>query len=45
MRGRDTTLDRTVFWDAPIVDTNASEYDGPGPVVDIVVWEVLGQTA
>jgi hypothetical protein len=42
MRGTDTTLVETVFWSSATVDSGAGDYGGPGPVVDIVVANVLG---
>lgn len=42
MRGTDTTLVETVFWSSATVDSGATDYGGPGPVVDIVVATVLG---
>jgi len=42
MRGNDTTLTSIVYWGSTEVDSDASEYGGPGPVTDIVVHKVLG---
>lgn len=42
MRGYDTTLVATVFWGSVHVDAAAADYDGPGPVINIVVHKKLG---
>ena len=43
MRGYDTTLTRYVFWASTTIDSGATDYTGPGPVLDIVVQAVLGE--
>jgi hypothetical protein len=42
MRGYDTTLTQIVFWSSDHVDSTAADYSGPGPVIDIVVQDILG---
>jgi hypothetical protein len=42
MRAYDTTLTRIVFWKAPTIDTLGGYYIGPGPIIDVVVQNVLG---
>jgi len=42
MRGYDTTLTETVFWDSDHVDATATDYGGPGPVTNIVLQKKLG---
>lgn len=42
MRGYDTTEGRYVFWGSSTIDSGATKYTGPGPVLDIVVQAVLG---
>jgi hypothetical protein len=37
MRGYDTSLSETVFWNAPELDVGGTHYKGPGPITDIVV--------
>lgn len=37
MRGRDTTLNEMVFWNAPVLDSAGNHYAGPGPLVDVIV--------
>ena len=37
MRGFDQTLARDVYWESDEIDTDFSDYTGPGPVVEIVV--------
>jgi hypothetical protein len=43
MRGLDQTLGQAVMWIAPEVDPTGVHYDGPGPVVDIVVQTLPGR--
>jgi hypothetical protein len=43
MRGYDTTLASTVFWNSSTPDADSSDYGGPGPVTDIVVRAVSGE--
>lgn len=43
MRAKDTTLSRYVFWTTTEIDDTGAEYTGPGPLLDIVVQDVLGQ--
>jgi hypothetical protein len=38
MRARDTSLGRYVYWTSFEIDTDASEYTGPGPVTDVVIY-------
>jgi hypothetical protein len=42
MRGFDVGLGRYAFWSSSEVDSDASDYTGPGAVVDIVVQAILG---
>jgi hypothetical protein len=42
MRGFDSTLTEVVFWGSDQVDTAGNDYAGPGPLVDIVVHNVIG---
>jgi hypothetical protein len=43
MRGYDSTLARTVYWNATSVDSLGASYGGPGPLTDIVVFMLLGE--
>jgi hypothetical protein len=43
MRGYDTTLSGTVFWESRGVDSSAASYLGDGPVTDIVVHKIVGE--
>ncbi len=42
MRAKDTSLSRTVLWNSGSVDATGIFYTGPGPLTDIVVYEVIG---
>jgi hypothetical protein len=42
MRGYDTTLGYNVYWLAVTIDTAGSQYTGPGPLSNIVVYNVVG---
>lgn len=42
MRGYDQTLATLVYWTSSDVDPLANDYNGPGPVVDIVVHKIVG---
>lgn len=42
MRGFDVGLGRYAYWNSSEVDDDASDYTGPGAVVDIVVQAILG---
>lgn len=42
MRAIDTTLARTVYWDSTAIDDTGTDYTGPGPLIDIVISEVIG---
>jgi hypothetical protein len=42
MRGYDSTLARYVYWDSISIDELGAAYDGPGPVIDIVVFMFQG---
>lgn len=42
MRARDTTLNRTVYWFSEVIDGEGNDYEGPGPLTDIVVSELTG---
>lgn len=44
MRGFDTSLNRYVYWDSTTVDSAGADYGGPGPLTDIVVQDIKGQT-
>lgn len=37
MRGFDTSLSQTVYWDSPAVDPSGAYYGGPGPLTDVVL--------
>jgi hypothetical protein len=41
MRARDTSLSAYVYWTSLIVDSGGSGYSGPGPLIDIVVSNVI----
>jgi hypothetical protein len=43
MRGYDTTLSSTVFWNSDTPDADSADYQGPGPVINIVVRSVSGE--
>jgi hypothetical protein len=43
MRGFDSTLGRIVYWTTTFADSSASDYSGPGPVIDIVVSKTTGK--
>jgi hypothetical protein len=45
MRAFDTFLGGYVFWTASDVDSDGSDYAGPGPLTDIVVQAVLPRTS
>ena len=42
MRGYDNSLTRIVYWTTAFVDSVGTEYTGPGPLIDIVVSNVIG---
>jgi hypothetical protein len=42
MRGYDADLSHLVFWTASGIDTTAAEYNGVGPVTDIVIHRTIG---
>lgn len=42
MRAYDTTLESIVFWNSSTPDEDSSDYQGPGPVINIVVRSVSG---
>lgn len=44
MRAYDSTLARVVFWKSTIIDTLGGDYIGPGPLVGVVIQNVLGRT-
>ena len=41
MRATDTTLGRVVYWSSAIVDETGVDYAGPGPLVSVVVSNVI----
>lgn len=45
MRAVDSTLLRVVYWTTGFVDSAGAAYQGPGPLTDIVVSNVIGKTA
>ena len=42
MRATDTNLGQVVYWFSSVVDAAGADYAGPGPLVNIVVQNVLG---
>ena len=42
MRGYDVTQARYVFWTTDSIDSSGSRYTGPGPLTDIIVFQVIG---
>lgn len=42
MRGYDTTLARLVFWWSETIDPDGNSYSGPGPLTDVVLFNLLG---
>lgn len=44
MRARDTTLAATVFWSAGSPDPTGQSYEGPGPLLDVVVFNVIQES-
>jgi flagellar hook protein FlgE len=44
MRGYDTTLASTVFWFAGSPDPTGVGYSGPGPLSDVVVFNIVNET-
>lgn len=43
MRGYDGTLGYNVYWLSVTIDTAGVQYTGPGPLSNIVVYNVIGQ--
>jgi hypothetical protein len=41
MRAKDTSFPRIVYWNATSIDGTGAHYTGPGPLVDIVLVNVL----
>lgn len=45
MRGYSATLSRYVYWSADLIDSDYSEYTGPGtPLTNIAVFSIQGST-
>jgi hypothetical protein len=44
MRAFDSTLARMVYWKSFIVDTAGADYTGPGPIINVVVQNVIGRS-
>jgi hypothetical protein len=45
MRGYSASLGRYVYWSADLIDSNYSEYTGPGtPLTNIAVFAIQGST-
>jgi hypothetical protein len=42
MRGYDGTLGYSVYWISVSIDTSGAQYTGPGPLSNIVVYNVIG---
>jgi hypothetical protein len=45
MRAYDSTLAMVVFWKSSVVDALGGDYLGPGPLINVVVQNVLGKTS
>jgi hypothetical protein len=41
MRAYDNTLAVPVYWNATVIDAIGTQYSGPGPLVDIVVSNII----
>jgi hypothetical protein len=44
MRAFDQTLGRIVFWPSDTIDTSGTDYTGPGPLIRVVIQDLIGET-